>query len=423
MNASSANSAFLVDKCQLADNGSRTQWLIEFTNHILVIYPWVMVLFGTVTNTISFYVLTRPKLKKSSTFFYLACLSIIDMLTLFTFCFNFILYYQFNVDIQLVHVSICKLFSFLIYFLPQLSAWTCTVVSLDRVVGVIFTVRGRTAALAKKINTPQKARQIMIGLFMFIFSLNVHFFLYPNEYEANETSVVQDINVLYCSAENIDRFAFIYNLWVYIDLSMNVLIPFAIMLLSSAVIIYKLVQTTKNVRKRSRASNGQRQSVLTNADSSNTSHLLVAKSRADRKKSSVPNVSLKARNVSAMLVANNLVFISLTLPVVLFLLIAPPINQRGLCDYERARLRLLKVVCIILMNSNCTVNIFIYSLMASEFRKQLLITLNLAAPCVASSSNTDTDSRGATASKNIIRRQSSFAFAYRSADARNTSSL
>ena len=85
--------------------------------------------------------------------------------------------------------------------------------------------------------------------------------------------------------------------------------------------------------------------------------------------------SSKARSVSYMLATNNIVFISLTLPIVVYLSLAKPVKLL-ICDYDKAVTRLVKVICIILMNSNCTVNIFIYSFMASEFRHQLFELIN-----------------------------------------------
>lgn len=76
----------------------RVDRLLGASNMLLMIYPWVLVCTGTLTNSISFAVLTRPKLKKSSTFFYLACLCIIDLLSLYTFCINFICFYHFKVS-------------------------------------------------------------------------------------------------------------------------------------------------------------------------------------------------------------------------------------------------------------------------------------------------------------------------------------
>lgn len=85
-------------------------------------------------------------------------------------------------------------------------------------------------------------------------------------------------------------------------------------------------------------------------------------------------VSSKARNVSAMLTINNVVFISLTLPIVVCLFQIGG-DFKNFKIYKQAKYNLVKVICIILMNTNCSVNIFIYSLMASEFRRQLYFVL------------------------------------------------
>ena len=76
-----------------------------------------------------------------------------------------------------------------------------------------------------------------------------------------------------------------------------------------------------------------------------------------------------------MLTINNFVFISLTLPIVVCLFRISEVGFKNFDLRGKAKVNLIKVVCIILMNTNCTVNIFIYSLMASEFRRQLWLTL------------------------------------------------
>ena len=125
---------FLTDR-NFSNTEGDVATLLRFTDLLLAAYPWLMFSAGTVTNVLSFIVLTRPKLKKSSTFFYLSMLSLIDLILIYTFCINFIALYQFGVDLQLTNIAVCKLYAFLIYFLPQFSAWTCAAVSLDRVVG------------------------------------------------------------------------------------------------------------------------------------------------------------------------------------------------------------------------------------------------------------------------------------------------
>lgn len=380
---------------------ARLKFLLELTDTILIVYPWIMIIFGTLSNTISFIVLTKPKLRKSSTFFYLSCLSVIDLIQLYTFCVNFIFLYQFKIDIQLEHVILCKLYSFLIYFLPQFSAWTCVAVSLDRVVGVIFSVRGRYSSAAKKWNTPKIALRVMIAIFLSLLMLNLQFFFYPNEYVFGENDSVQDVNIIYCSPEHIPRFQSFYSFWVHIDLSVNVLIPFGIMIASSFIIVIGILRSTKNLNKNKPA--GQ-SSVRSNLERSNSvAQSFRLKSFSDRSEQSIKsrksisflkrasvsfssNVSSKAKSVSYMLATNNIVFISLTLPIVLFLTLAPSFSMTDMCDFDKAKLRFVKVICIILMNCNCSINIFIYSFMASEFRIQLILLFRRALFCFSSHS-------------------------------------
>ena len=351
---------------QLDDYGKK---IVQASNKFLIIYPWVMIIFGTLSNTLSIIILTRKKLRKSSTFFYLACLAAIDILVLQTFCINFISHYHFGIELQSQHVVLCKLFAFCIYFLPQYSAWTCAAVSIDRVISVIFTIHGRYAAAAKRWNTPKRARKIVFIIGLCLFLINVQFFFYPNVYNKNlnGTIIVEDVNVIYCSPENIPSFQVYYNkVWVYVDLSINVLVPFGIMILSSLIIIArvrKTAQNLENTRKKSvqPPSNG----VNNNPNCSNSIITLRKKSAA------IPN-NTKARNISTMLATNNFVFISLTLPIVVFLSVAPSISEDTVCANYRAKLRLGKIICIFLMNTNCIINIFVYSIMASQFRRELI---------------------------------------------------
>jgi hypothetical protein len=406
-----------------------TNFLVNLTNHMLIVFPWIMILLGTVSNVISFIVFTRPKLRKSSTFFYLSCLCIIDILSIYTVCGNMLFYYHFGIDLQKKSLVVCKLYSFLIYFLPQFSAWTCAAVSLDRVVSVIFSVRGKHAAAAKKFNTPQKALQVELVIFFLLFLLNVQFFFYPNEFEFQKDQV-QDINIIYCSPENIPRYETFYAFWVYIDLSVNVLIPFFIMIISSIIIIVGVFNSTKNMTARGNTQKEIKKSVKQNNNNNNrknsttnetntvrfktTTEPLIELSKnndksalkqsslnrtSNKNHSSGAGASSKAKNVSTMLATNNIVFISLALPIVVFLSITPSFREPTLCNHVRAKLRLIKIICIILMNTNYCINLFIYTFMASQFRIQLFSLIDQVFFCIKfkkSSSETINTSKTAT---------------------------
>ncbi len=85
--------------------------------------------------------------------------------------------------------------------------------------------------------------------------------------------------------------------------------------------------------------------------------------------------SRRRRNISVMLITVNLVFISLTAPIVIFLSLYEYLKDPN-NDYLQVILILIKVFCIILMNLNHSVNIIIYSVTAKEFRTEMTNFLN-----------------------------------------------
>lgn len=86
----------------------------------------------------------------------------------------------------------------------------------------------------------------MIFLFIFVFLINVQFFFYRNDV-ANTTQSIEEVNIIYCSPENGDQFKEFLKYWTVIDLSVNVLIPFAVMILCSIIIIFGIIDSTKNI--------------------------------------------------------------------------------------------------------------------------------------------------------------------------------
>jgi len=267
-------------------------------------------------------------------------------------------------------------------------------VSFDRVISITLSISGNYTTMARRWNTPKVAARVVAIIFSILFLLNMQFFFYPNEYVFPENEVVKDVNIIYCSAENIPRYQNFYEIWVNIDLFVNVLIPFTVMIGSSLIIIISLVKSTKNltaVRKNSKKEAKTRQeeeqqkqqadsktgqvnfNIETNAIV-NTNQVPLLPKKNQRKRVSSSNISAKAKNVSAMLVTNNLIFITLTLPIVVFLSFTPPISE--VCNLQKAQLLLFKVFFIILMNSNCTVNIFIYYFMSSQFKLELKFILS-----------------------------------------------
>ena len=80
--------------------------------------------------------------------------------------------------LQQVSLIACKIYSFSIYFFPQISAWILTAVSIDRVF-----------ALTRGIRKTRKIRLtyfILIAIFLILFLLNIQFLFYNNTYKFSQ---------------------------------------------------------------------------------------------------------------------------------------------------------------------------------------------------------------------------------------------
>lgn len=152
---------------------SETQSLFTSISILLKIYPVLILVLGSFGNLLSFCVLLRAAMRRYSTFCYLACLALVDLGVIITFCVNFISLYHFNYDIQGIPFP-CKLFAFSIYFLPQYSAWILVAVSIDRVISAKYL------RLAKTWSKPRHSVLVTFLLGLFLAVLNSHFFLYEN---------------------------------------------------------------------------------------------------------------------------------------------------------------------------------------------------------------------------------------------------
>jgi hypothetical protein len=254
---------------------------------ILKVYPVLMLIFGLLGNLLSFCVLIRANMRRYSTFCYLACLALVDLFVIITFCTNFISLYHFNNDIQNGPFA-CKLFAFCIYFLPQYSSWILVAVSIDRVISAKYL------RLAKTWSKPKHSVLVTLLLGLILGILNSHFFLYENnsikQQKSNQTtfdrilppdsslqqhtdplslmysfpnienidssssftplSIIQqdttlqqqqydsdiiiqqqinplfDVNIIHCSLENSPEYRSLFRFWIWIDLLMNVFLPF-----------------------------------------------------------------------------------------------------------------------------------------------------------------------------------------------------
>jgi len=102
----------------------------------------VIVLMGTVGNTLSFCVLIRRGMRSTPMYFYLTLLAVADTFVLYVSAFK--VWIRALTQFEVLHVSNvgCKLFMFILLCSFYLSAWLIVLVTLDRFLVVWFPFRG-----------------------------------------------------------------------------------------------------------------------------------------------------------------------------------------------------------------------------------------------------------------------------------------
>ena len=118
----------------------------------------VIVLMGTVGNTLSFCVLLRRRMRSTPMYFYLTLLAVADTFVLYVSAFK--VWIRALTQFEVLHVSNvgCKLFMFILLCSFYMSAWLVVLVTLDRFLVIWFPFRGY---LLMRI---RRARFVDVGL-------------------------------------------------------------------------------------------------------------------------------------------------------------------------------------------------------------------------------------------------------------------
>ena len=135
----------------------------------------LLLLFGTFTNILSLLILSRKRMRKHSTYVYLAILSVIDLLALWLGISRDYLAHGYGMYIK--SLWLCKLHSFLFYFTLDMSSWILVAVSVDRFLAITFVFSSYTRQLLLKLLAKPKLICSIICLSLFLLNLHLVFFV------------------------------------------------------------------------------------------------------------------------------------------------------------------------------------------------------------------------------------------------------
>lgn len=129
---------------------------------------------GTFGNIISFIVFINESLRKSSTFRYLAFLSLMDLLVLYSGLVDLFLTIEYNGTFSLRNLNpiTCRLHTFVTYWSQHSSSWILSFISVDRAIAT------NCIKFARKFCTPRSAEYVVGIILVFTALLNFHELIY-----------------------------------------------------------------------------------------------------------------------------------------------------------------------------------------------------------------------------------------------------
>ncbi|XP_025104591.1 probable G-protein coupled receptor 139 [Pomacea canaliculata] len=292
--------------------------------------PPVIIVLGTFGNVMTIVMMRRMSEGQSShtMSLYFTALAVSDLIILYSGLLRKWLYYLFNIFIPDMDISLCKLIPFLVYSSGTISAWIIVAMTMQRVMSVVWPHYKSLSCTKKKV-----------GLVITII-VAVPFAL--NSYILSSFEVVTELNSTErsCYMANNQLYNFDFFIYPWIDLVVSSIIPFCILIVGNSVLVWKVIQSVHVAR-------------------------VMTAGGCDQ----VNSRQKKASSLTITLITVSLVFLLLSLPACIYLIIIPYINTDT--DISLATVRFVWVVCNLAWYANGAINFYLYCLTGSRFRNEV----------------------------------------------------
>ena len=278
----------------------------------------ILLFIGTAGNILSFVVFSRPALKHSVTALYFRVLAVADTLAL-----NIGLWPNWMRDAFGVHIYpmtdvSCRIQTYLRYTLPDCAVWILVIMTIERMVGVMWPHHVHDIFTRRRIRVSVLVMAIVLAL------INIPAFWVATKNDG-------DTSIHPCKADN---YELAYKIWPWVDLTIYSLLPFAIMITCSSIII-------KTVYRRRRT--------------------------LSRQCSVNSNTGNKVKTMTTTLLTVTFVFLFLTAPFVIYATTLKELYGKVDVDYH-----LFFFSASMLRYANNSVNFFLYCVSGKPFRRELI---------------------------------------------------
>ena len=299
-------------------------------DHIRLVFPPMMIIFGTVTNVLSIKVFSRPSLLKSNMSFLMRVLAVVDMLSL-----NIGTWNEWFSSLTGSYIGAgsdvgCKTCYYFTNIISSYAGWVLCVITLERIIALALPLR--VAEICTKKNTSIVLRVILgtistIYISGFFSNVACIYFVF-NE---NQTSFqIRYFCCFYKSTSDI--------LYGWLFLIINSLLPFLTLLIGNIFILILFNQTLRNRREMGVTSDPGQNILLTR-----------------------------------MLLTTSLMYLILTLPYAVYLVtVSHLIPLYSSYDDFVGDMALWQVLSLVLLHINHSINFFLYCIAGKKFRDEFI---------------------------------------------------
>ena len=320
---------------------------LDFTECRFAVMLWkifapLCLVVGVLGNIMSLMVLSRQRMRQTTTSVYLRLLAIVDTVVLIVTMPRQILSFYSFVKIHDLSVFTCKFYSFMTPVILTLSWYILPIISIDRLIQVRYPL------WAKKHCTKKSALIIFTVLALVILATNLHSLIFQElrwraaRVPTNATNTTVRLNAV-CGAVDPRVLEFQKNVYPWFFLVVFSLTPVMLQIVCNVILIRELV-----IRSRRRQNNRA---------------LKDHNERDEREQKDL-------RSVTRMLVVTSVFFVLSSVPQCSQIILQYYLFQPK-TPHNHAKDTLFKACVHLLMYSNNTINFLLYTLSGKLFRNEL----------------------------------------------------
>ncbi|CAF3235899.1 unnamed protein product [Rotaria socialis] len=307
--------------------------VIKFVVRFHRIYPWVLLPFGFIGSLLTILIFTRKKFQRFGCSILFVAESFMDLLLITINCIHLIILYTFKSFFFQRYLHLFRIYKFLTNYCSHCAVWILCVISLERAAVT------RSLVWNQNVFNHKHSYCILIIIYTVLFFFNLHYLIFygPEQRQScrfnnNQTEkrllAMCKSHVIRSSTGVYDDFLKFYFTWM--DFIINSLIPFMIILLANATVMYSVCKQKTSMRQ-----------------------LGVRQTRSARE-----------TQLAYILFASTLLFVLLTFPLRVFSLIEPRLH------YEKEYLILLDGIMRFLLYLDHGCGFYLYTFTGELFRRE-----------------------------------------------------